>query len=82
MLVVCAFAPPLVMASGAGAASRFSIGLGISTGKSIGTLFTLFIVPTFYTFLARDRRPKATVATDPHVNGHAPVRAPAVVTHA
>ncbi len=50
---------PLVLASGAGAASRFSIGLVIMTGMSIGTLFTLFIVPTFYTFIARDRRPVA-----------------------
>ena len=53
---------PLVLASGAGAASRYSIGLVIMTGMSIGTLFTLFIVPTFYTFIARDRRrPPATV---------------------
>jgi multidrug efflux pump len=73
---------PLVVASGAGAASRFSIGLVIATGMSIGTFFTLFVVPTFYTFLARDRRPQAAEETDPHVNGHAPARAPAVVTHA
>ncbi len=64
---------PLVLASGAGAASRYSIGLVISTGMSIGTLFTLFMVPTFYTFIARDRRPKAAAnASDSHLAaGHA-----------
>ncbi len=39
---------PLVFASGAGAASRFAIGIVISTGLSIGTLFTLFVVPGVY----------------------------------
>jgi multidrug efflux pump len=61
---------PLVLASGAGAASRFSIGLVIMTGMSIGTLFTLFIVPTFYTFVAHDRRRRepavAAVTRDAH----------------
>ncbi|HEY2346179.1 MAG TPA: efflux RND transporter permease subunit [Xanthomonadaceae bacterium] len=45
---------PLVIASGAGAAGRFSMGLVISTGLSIGTLFTLFVVPAFYMLLAAD----------------------------
>src|SRR5699024_9825454 len=36
---------PLLVASGAGAAARFSIGLVIATGMGIGTLFTLFVVP-------------------------------------
>ena len=39
---------PLVFASGAGAASRFAIGLVISTGMAIGTVFTLFVVPGVY----------------------------------
>jgi multidrug efflux pump len=39
---------PLVMASGASSASRFTIGLVITTGMLIGTLFTLFVLPTFY----------------------------------
>jgi multidrug efflux pump len=39
---------PRVFASGAGAASRFAIGLVISTGLAIGTLFTLFVVPGVY----------------------------------
>jgi multidrug efflux pump len=39
---------PLILASGAGANSRFSIGLMIATGMLVGTLFTLFVVPVFY----------------------------------
>jgi multidrug efflux pump len=45
---------PLLMASGAGAASRFSIGIVIVAGMSIGTLFTLFVLPMVYTVLAKD----------------------------
>ena len=45
---------PLILASGAGARSRFAIGLTIFAGMSIGTLFTLFVTPMVYTFLARD----------------------------
>lgn len=46
---------PLLLASGAGAASRFSIGLVITAGMSVGTLFTLFIVPILYTYLGSQR---------------------------
>src|SRR5471032_2488572 len=42
---------PLVVASGAGAAGRHAMGLVIFTGLSIGTLFTLFVVPAMYMFL-------------------------------
>jgi multidrug efflux pump len=45
---------PLVIASGAGAAGRFNMGLVISTGMAIGTLFTLFVVPAFYLLLSSD----------------------------
>jgi len=45
---------PLILASGAGAVSRFNIGLVISTGISIGTLFTLFVVPAMYMILAEN----------------------------
>jgi hydrophobe/amphiphile efflux-1 (HAE1) family protein len=45
---------PLILASGAGARSRFDIGLTIFAGMSIGTLFTLFVTPAVYTFIARD----------------------------
>ncbi|MCL7997679.1 efflux RND transporter permease subunit [Brucella sp. 21LCYQ03] len=43
---------PLILASGAGAAARYSMGLVIFTGITIGTIFTLFVVPMFYTFIA------------------------------
>ena len=39
---------PLLTATGAGAASRFSIGLVVVAGMSIGTLFTLFVLPAVY----------------------------------
>jgi multidrug efflux pump len=45
---------PLIVASGAGAVSRFSMGLVIATGLSIGTLFTLFVVPAVYMMIAAD----------------------------
>ncbi len=45
---------PLIVASGAGARSRFAIGITIFSGMAIGTLFTLFVTPMVYTFLARD----------------------------
>ena len=51
-LVVAVF--PLILASGAGAASRFAIGLVIATGMTIGTLFTLIVVPGMYMLLGRD----------------------------
>lgn len=44
---------PLVFATGAGSAARFAMGLVIAAGLSIGTLFTLFVVPVFYLVLAR-----------------------------
>jgi multidrug efflux pump len=60
---------PLVFASGAGAASRFAIGLVISTGLSIGTLFTLFVVPGVYLMVGADHsqvtdaKPQAALET-------------------
>ncbi|NNE64901.1 MAG: MMPL family transporter, partial [Gammaproteobacteria bacterium] len=47
---------PLVVASGAGSASRQAIGITIVTGFAIGTLFTLFVLPVLYTYFAQDRR--------------------------
>lgn len=62
---------PLIIATGAGAASRYDIGLVIATGLLIGTAFTLFMVPTVYTWLAHDiSREKAMAGTLPD-----PVRA-------
>ena len=51
---------PLLIATGAGASSRFSIGLVIVAGMSIGTLFTLFVLPAVYTVLAKDHRAEAS----------------------
>ncbi len=54
---------PLILATGAGAVSRFDIGLVIATGMTVGTLFTLFVLPCVYTLLAKpDREPVAQPA--------------------
>ena len=53
---------PLLTASGAGAASRYSIGLVIAAGMTIGTLFTLFVTPAVYTYVAREHRAHAAAA--------------------
>ena len=50
---------PLLIAAGAGAKSRFDIGLVIAAGMTVGTMFTLFITPVVYTYVARDRRKSA-----------------------
>jgi len=55
---------PLILATGAGAVSRFNIGLVISTGISIGTLFTLFVVPAMYLLLA-EKIEKVSEEEDP-----------------
>lgn len=54
---------PLVFASGAGAASRFALGLVISTGLAIGTVFTLFVVPGVYVLIGATH--SATNALEP-----------------
>ncbi|SDH81465.1 multidrug efflux pump [Pseudomonas benzenivorans] len=55
---------PLILASGAGAVSRFDIGLVIATGMSVGTLFTLFVLPCVYSLLATpDAQPAPATAT-------------------
>jgi multidrug efflux pump len=63
---------PLVIASGAGAKARFSIGLVIAAGMAIGTLFTLFVLPMFYTLIARS---DAKVQTEPELDLHSPAPA-------
>ncbi|AWB48275.1 multidrug efflux protein [Gemmobacter aquarius] len=54
---------PLIVASGAGAAARYSVGLVIFSGITVGTIFTLFVVPAFYTLISR--REMAQVAEEP-----------------
>jgi multidrug efflux pump len=56
---------PLLLASGAGAAGRFNIGLVISTGIAIGTLFTLFVVPAMYLLLAADHSNERVAVAEP-----------------
>ena len=46
---------PLLLGHGAGAASRYSIGVVVVTGMLVGTAFTLFVVPAVYSVLAKDR---------------------------
>ena len=53
---------PLILASGAGAGARFALGLVIASGISIGTLFTLFVVPAVYVVLAADHHAKKEAA--------------------
>ena len=49
---------PLITATGAGALSRYNMGLVIASGLAIGTLFTLFVVPAVYMLLAGDHHTK------------------------
>jgi multidrug efflux pump len=62
---------PLLIASGAGAASRFAMGVVIASGMTIGTFFTLYVVPAMYLFLARDYQqdpdtsPQSSELTEP-----------------
>jgi len=62
---------PLLLASGPGAVSRFDIGLVISTGLGIGTLFTLFVVPAVYVLVASPQTQRQDS------DGEAPVARPA-----
>ncbi|NWF71553.1 MAG: efflux RND transporter permease subunit, partial [Nitrospirae bacterium] len=48
---------PLVLASGPGAAARNSIGIVLVTGMTVGTVFTLFVVPVFYSLIAAQHQP-------------------------
>ena len=62
---------PLAMATGAGAESRRQIGWVIVGGMSLGTLLTIFVVPTMYTLFARKSTPGA-ITTVIHEPGHDP----------
>ncbi|MBU9699958.1 efflux RND transporter permease subunit [Rhodobacteraceae bacterium HSP-20] len=56
---------PLIIADGAGAAARYSVGLVIFSGITIGTVFTLFVVPAFYTLISRKEMAKPAEDPDP-----------------
>ncbi|MDQ2825281.1 MAG: efflux RND transporter permease subunit [Verrucomicrobiota bacterium] len=55
---------PLTLVSGAGAAARNSIGLVLVGGMTIGTIFTLFIVPSLYMLIAKEHHEKSVAETD------------------
>ena len=64
---------PLILATGPGAGARNSIGWVLVSGMVIGTAFTLFVVPSIYMLLARDRsgmRPGSTPFTGPALGEH------------
>ena len=56
---------PLILAGGAGAAARYAMGLVIFFGILVGTAFTLFVVPMFYTFIAKKDAPADAEQPDP-----------------
>ncbi|MCW4278297.1 MAG: efflux RND transporter permease subunit [Candidatus Thiodiazotropha taylori] len=47
---------PLILVTGAGAAARNSIGLVLVGGMAVGTLFTLFVLPSIYVLMAKDHQ--------------------------
>src|SRR3984893_3566385 len=55
---------PLTLVSGAGAAARNSIGLVLVGGMTIGTIFTLFIVPSLYMLIAKEHHEKSVADTE------------------
>ncbi len=54
-----------LLAVGPGAAARFNIGMVICAGLSIGTLFTLFVLPTIYSYLGAQHKPLAVFEESP-----------------
>ena len=60
---------PLVVASGAGAAGRKNMGIVIFTGLSIGTMFTLFVVPAWYMFLGANHSAEKRPGAHPEIAG-------------
>jgi len=57
---------PLLLAVGPGAAARFDIGMVICAGLSIGTVFTLFVLPVIYSYFGANHKPVPSVA---HLQG-------------
>ena len=65
-------AVPLALSTGAGAESRTQIGWVIVGGMSLGTLLTIFVVPTMYTLFARKAVPGANLKEVVEVNPATP----------
>jgi multidrug efflux pump len=55
---------PLTLVTGAGAAARNSIGLVLVGGMTIGTIFTLFIVPSLYMLIAKEHHEKSLMDSE------------------
>ena len=66
---------PLVLATGPGAGARNSIGIMLVSGMIIGTLFTLFVVPSIYMLVAR-KRAAVPAAEEVEADGHATLLRP------
>jgi multidrug efflux pump len=64
---------PLVLVTGAGAIARNSIGLVLVAGMAIGTVFTLFIVPSLYMLIAKDHSAERRVENDEFEMAEAPL---------
>jgi multidrug efflux pump len=67
---------PLVLVSGPGAEARNSIGIVLVTGMTVGTLFTLFVVPVYYSLIAARHAPKvfeAEVEAEPEPPSPTPI---------
>ncbi|MDH4080963.1 MAG: efflux RND transporter permease subunit [Nitrospira sp.] len=62
---------PLILATGPGAAARNSIGMVLVTGMTVGTLFTLFVVPVFYAMIATQHEPSESHSTPEPINPEA-----------
>ena len=74
-------AVPLALATGAGAESRIQIGWVIVGGMSLGTLLTIFVVPTMYTLFARQAIPGENKAVAKEQPDSAPPDLPPVAAH-
>ncbi|GMU81668.1 MAG: acriflavin resistance protein [Planctomycetota bacterium] len=69
---------PLVLVTGPGAEARNSIGTVLVAGMTVGTLFTLFVVPVFYSLIAARHRPAAESAVEERDAGNLEPGQPAV----
>ena len=56
---------PLVFVTGPGSQARNSIGMVLVTGMTVGTIFTLFVVPVFYLLIAAEHRKEPAVEVEP-----------------
>jgi multidrug efflux pump len=65
---------PLVLVSGPGAAARNSIGIVLVTGMIVGSIFTLFVVPVFYSLIAANHQKAANAEEDVTETSVSPTR--------